>query len=251
VEISLEMQKKARDIKFEQQQHQYSSASRPTENSALKDHEGTEDRLVEYVSKNAKQGSPEDVVKKIDEFCWNQHWMMHLGDVKGKIVREHFQKHTPKIVLELGTYCGYSAVMLSPLTSEKFYTIDRYPYPAAKVIVEKAGLQDKIVFLNGKAEDIIPKLNDLKGKVDLVFIDHDKKAYLPDLKLIEQHGLLHNGSVVIADNVLVFHIDAYLEHVKGPNYSSTQTFQSRLEYDDSTDPNLIDGVNVSIWCGSK
>jgi catechol O-methyltransferase len=37
--------------------------------------------------------------------------------------------------------------------------------------------------------------------VDLVFIDHDKKAYLPDLQLILSQGWLHPGSVVVADNV--------------------------------------------------
>ena len=35
----------------------------------------------------------------------------------------------------------------------------------------------------------------------LVFIDHDKSAYLPDLKRIVDQGWLHPGSVVVADNV--------------------------------------------------
>ena len=37
--------------------------------------------------------------------------------------------------------------------------------------------------------------------VDLVFIDHDKDAYLPDLHLILREGWLHSGSLVVADNV--------------------------------------------------
>ncbi len=40
-----------------------------------------------------------------------------------------------------------------------------------------------------------------KGSVDLIFIDHDKNAYLPNLLLILGRGWLHPGSVAVADNV--------------------------------------------------
>jgi catechol O-methyltransferase len=39
------------------------------------------------------------------------------------------------------------------------------------------------------------------GGVDLVFIDHAKKEYVPDLERILDEGWLHPGSVVVADNV--------------------------------------------------
>jgi catechol O-methyltransferase len=35
----------------------------------------------------------------------------------------------------------------------------------------------------------------------LVFIDHDKSAYLTDLQSIVDRGWLHTGSIVVADNV--------------------------------------------------
>jgi catechol O-methyltransferase len=37
--------------------------------------------------------------------------------------------------------------------------------------------------------------------VDFLFIDHDKNAYLADLLNITERGLLHPGSIVVADNV--------------------------------------------------
>jgi catechol O-methyltransferase len=37
--------------------------------------------------------------------------------------------------------------------------------------------------------------------VDLLFIDHDKAAYLPDLQSILDRGWLHRGSIVVADNI--------------------------------------------------
>lgn len=134
--------------------------------------------------------------------------------------------------------------------SEKYFTIDAYPRPEANTIIKKAGLNDKVVQLHGPAATVIPQLSQLQGKVDLVFIDHDKQVYLSDLILIEQAGLLHPGSVVVADNVLVFDLHRYREHVKGPNYSSTVTHESRLEYDDSQAAEYKDGVEVSIWKGN-
>ena len=38
-------------------------------------------------------------------------------------------------------------------------------------------------------------------RVDFLFIDHDKEAYLPDLELILGEGWLREGAVVVADNV--------------------------------------------------
>jgi catechol O-methyltransferase len=40
------------------------------------------------------------------------------------------------------------------------------------------------------------------GKLDLLFIDHDKAAYLADLQSILDRGWLHRGSIVVADNIL-------------------------------------------------
>jgi len=41
------------------------------------------------------------------------------------------------------------------------------------------------------------------GSVDLLFIDHEKSAYLPDLQAILDRGWLHKGSLAVADNVRV------------------------------------------------
>ncbi len=38
---------------------------------------------------------------------------------------------------------------------------------------------------------------------DLVFIDHLKTVYLSDFLLLKEHGFLHPGTVIVADNVLV------------------------------------------------
>jgi catechol O-methyltransferase len=44
----------------------------------------------------------------------------------------------------------------------------------------------------------------------MVFIDHAKSCYAPDTKLILESGTLHNGSLLVADNVLVPGVPEYL-----------------------------------------
>ena len=52
------------------------------------------------------------------------------------------------------------------------------------------------------------------GKLDLLFVDHDKSAYLPDLQSILDRGWLHQGSIVVADNVLIPGSPKYREFMR-------------------------------------
>jgi len=38
------------------------------------------------VLKNSKKGNAKSVMDSIDKFCWDDNWMMNIGDVKGKIL---------------------------------------------------------------------------------------------------------------------------------------------------------------------
>lgn len=48
--------------------------TRSADHGPLKWTKGTEDRLADFVEKNAKKNDPADIVRVIDEFCWNEHW---------------------------------------------------------------------------------------------------------------------------------------------------------------------------------
>jgi predicted O-methyltransferase YrrM len=82
---------------------------RKKENGLLVFHDNTEEILLKYVQENAKD-DPEDIIKTIDKFCYQIHWMMNLGDVKAKVLENTYKKYSPKYVLEIGTYCGYSGI---------------------------------------------------------------------------------------------------------------------------------------------
>lgn len=227
------------------------SNKRISNNGPLEFHKGIEDELAKYVLSTAKH-SPDSVIEAVDKFCWNNHWMMHVGDKKGEIVDSICQQYKPNIILEIGTYCGYSAIRMGRYLTDsgKLYTIDSSSTNCCKQLINHAGLDDKIICFHGFANNIIPYFTDLIGKVDMVFIDHDKKMYLNDLLLIEKRGLLHKDSVVVADNVIIFKINDYLDHVRNSGlYSSSVNHLSTLEYDDSNLEERIDGIEVSVWKG--
>ena len=70
------------------------------------------------------------------------------------------------------------------------------------------------------------------GSVDLVFIDHDKKAYLPDLNLILEQAWLRPGAVVVADNIRfpgAPEYRAYMQAEEGRRWRTTE-HETHLEY---------------------
>merc|ERR1740129_2672426 len=75
-------------------------------------------RLLEHVLAHARQNDAADVVAKVDEFCWKSP-TMNVGDVKGLIVDAALKDmgRSAKVVVELGSYLGYSTVRFASLLS--------------------------------------------------------------------------------------------------------------------------------------
>ncbi len=78
----------------------------------------------------------------------------------------------------------------------------------ARRVHEHAGVADLVTVVVGRLGDGGTTLDALeaehgvrKGGLDLVFLDHDKSAYLPDLERVLERGWLRHGALVVADNV--------------------------------------------------
>eukprot|EP00878_Enallax_costatus_P023982 GHUV01025565.1.p3 GENE.GHUV01025565.1~~GHUV01025565.1.p3 ORF type:complete len:197 (+),score=58.32 GHUV01025565.1:390-980(+) len=140
---------------------------------------------------------------------------MNLGDAKSKILLDAVERlpSPPKAVLELGTYCGYSAILLASKLQDptaRVYTLDicEDNVAIARQLIAHAGLNDRVVHvvkpLEQSMEVLITALQSQGlSSFDLVFIDHDKAFYLSDLQLLLESGLLRDGTVVVADNLLI------------------------------------------------
>jgi catechol O-methyltransferase len=68
--------------------------------------------------------------------------------------------------------------------------------------------------------------------LDFLFLDHDKDAYLDDLKSILGRGWLHRGSIAVADNVRVPgapRYRAYMREQQGKTWNTIE-HKTHLEY---------------------
>ena len=220
----------------------------------LQFHNGTEDEMLRVVAAEAERGDSAAVLATIDRFCRSRHWMMHVGDVKGAILRGAAARAAPGLWVELGAYCGYSAVLLaSQMQSGTLVSLDTEARCCAwsRQLVEHAGLSERVKVMQSSPDETaaaalareIPS-----PRIQLLFIDHAKDRYLADLVALEPY--LAEGCVVVADNVLCFDggasLKPYLEHVRDTTrYASSTLHEAPVEYSDG-EP---DGVEVSVFRG--
>jgi caffeoyl-CoA O-methyltransferase len=126
---------------------------------------------------------------------------MLTGQVEGRLLEMLVFLARPRLVLEIGTYSGYSALSMAAALpdSARIVTcelLDEYADVAERHIAA-AGLADRIEIRRGWAAETIAAL---AGPFDLVFIDADKSGYLDYyeavLPKLSEHGL------IVVDNVL-------------------------------------------------
>jgi catechol O-methyltransferase len=174
--------------------------------------DGREEALGAYVTQRARAGDLDDVIRVIDEFCYERSFMINVGDEKGELLDAALRRASPQLILELGTYCGYSALRLAREMPEgaRVVSIELNAANAAiaRRIWDHAGIRDQLSVVvgtladDGKTMDVLESEHGFEEhSVDFVFIDHDKDVYLPDLQRILQRGWLRAGAIVVADNV--------------------------------------------------
>ena len=187
--------------------------------------DGREAALERYVLANARRGDLDDAINVIDRFAYEKSFLINVGDEKGAILDAAVVRAKPKLLLELGTYCGYSAlrtVRAAPvdahLVSIEFNAANAV---IARNILEHAGVGQRVTIVDGTLGDggkTIATLNGslgfAPGKLDFAFIDHAKDAYLPDIETILRERWLRPGAIVVADNVKVPGAPAYHAFMK-------------------------------------
>jgi catechol O-methyltransferase len=187
--------------------------------------DGREEALAQYVLANAQAGDLDDVIDTIDRFCYERSFMINVGDEKGQILDAAVRRAEPGLVLELGTYCGYSALRIARAMGDSGRLVsvefNRSNAAIAQRIWDHAGVGGRLSVLVGTLGDgdaTIAKLEAEHGlgaaTLDLVFIDHAKEEYVPDLARIVDRGWLHPGSIVVADNIKLPGAPEYRAHMR-------------------------------------
>merc|ERR1711971_420484 len=131
------------------------------------------------------------------------------------------------IILEVGTYCGYSAARLARARLQKLQRerpedwqqqrgpwivtleVDAAHAAIARNVLAFAGLTHIVEVRIGHSEDVLPLLIpqlqqalQRQQVIDMLFLDQRGSRYEADLHVIETFGALGSGAVIVADNCL-------------------------------------------------
>ena len=126
---------------------------------------------------------------------------MLSGSYQGRLLSLLSKIISPKSVLEIGTYTGYSALCIAEGLDKNgiIDTIDvnEELQEIQNKYFKKSGFKKQIYQHVGNALDIIPKIDKC---FDLVFLDADKENYPEYYDLVIDK--IVSGGILIADNVL-------------------------------------------------
>lgn len=157
--------------------------------------------LTEYAERFTSDEST--VLQELRKHCYEHYEdsAMLSGFFQGRVLSMLSRMIRPRVVLEIGTYLGYSALCIAEGLADggKVITLDivEETNRVARSFVERTEYKDKIEFHLGEALNIIPYIPET---FDIVFIDADKPNYSNYYNLV--FDKLRPGGFIIADNVL-------------------------------------------------
>lgn len=173
---------------------------------------------------------------------------MISGHIQGKLLELIVKMFRPKNVLEIGTFTGYSALcMAAGLEDDAVIDtceVDDELESLAQSFFDRSPYGHKIHLHVGSALDVAPKLG---KQFDLVFMDGDKREYPAYYDMLMDGGLLHSGSVILADNILWY---GKVVQPVAQNDHHTQAlieFNRRVREDERVESVILplrDGINI-------
>ncbi|WP_196895629.1 O-methyltransferase [Aureivirga marina] len=159
------------------------------------------EELDQYVVKHTED-EPE-LLKELTKETWQKvlNPRMLSGHFQGRLLSMLSKLISPKRILEIGTYTGYSTLCLAEGLQENgiLHTIDKNEEleDFSRNYFDKSEFKNQIKQHIGNAIEIIPTIED---KFDLVFIDADKVNYPNYFELVIDK--MNKGGVILSDNVL-------------------------------------------------
>jgi predicted O-methyltransferase YrrM len=143
----------------------------------------------------------------------------------------------PNTVIEFGSSYGISTIHLAAAVADNgagrvvSTELSQTKVLAARANLKEACLADRVTILPG---DAMTTLNDIPGPIDLVLLDGWKDLCLPVLQSLESR--LTIGALIVADDINLPSLSAYLEYVRHPSNG----------YISVAFP-VADGMEISCW----
>jgi catechol O-methyltransferase len=197
---------------------------------------------LDFVREHAAAGNPDSVLRALDRFARERRFLMNVGDEKGPLLDDVIAKAGPGArVLELGSFVGYSAILMARHLGKdgRLVSVDVNPLASrvSREMAELAGVADRVEFLTGKSTELIGTLEE---PFDVVFVDHSMGLYRQDVERILERKLLRPGAVIVADNVgPLFGKNPYVPWMQARADFESSYVKGHIEYQDIEDAVLV------------
>ncbi len=128
-------------------------------------------------------------------------WRNPIRQDTGPILQALMLAASPKRILEIGTAHGLSALYLMRGAGQncqmKTIEFDEQVARQTQALMDELSLPVEV--LSGEAMDMLATLD---TPCDVLFLDAQKSHYGKQFNYLHEHGLLANGCLILADNVI-------------------------------------------------
>ena len=205
------------------------------------------ENIQKYISDNSQSESI--ILKELNRYTNSKVILPRMlsGHVQGRFLSMISKLVNPEIIVEVGTYTGYSCLCLAEGLKKngKIITIEKDEEFAsiAKKFFDRSKYKEKISLL---IEDATTAIENISEKIDLAFIDADKVNYTKYYDML--FPKLKIGGLIVADNVLWS--GKVTKKVSDNETQSIKNFNTKVKNDERVE-NLIVGIRDGIMLCQK
>ena len=205
------------------------------------------ENIQKYISDISQSESP--ILKELNRYTNSKVILPRMlsGHVQGRFLSMISKLVNPEIIVEVGTYTGYSCLCLAEGLKKngKIITIEKDEEFAsiAKKFFDRSNYKEKISLL---IEDATKAIENISEKIELAFIDADKVNYTKYYDML--FPKLKIGGLIVADNVLWS--GKVTKKVSDNETQSIKNFNTKVKNDERVE-NLIVGIRDGIMVCQK
>ena len=159
------------------------------------------EKIQSYAERFTSAESP--VLAELRELTYRERSDKNMlsGFYQGRILSLFSHLVRPRLVVEIGTYMGYSALCLAEGLAEDGRVVTLDVNEETNRIAESFWARTPFAErIEGRLENALDYLAAMEDEIDLVFIDADKENYSAYFDLVLPK--MRPGGLIIADNVL-------------------------------------------------
>ncbi|CAI9259125.1 unnamed protein product [Lactuca saligna] len=213
--------------------------------------------LYKYIMENNVYPREPKPLKELRALTTTHPWaVMGTAPDAGPLIEILLKVIGAKKTIEIGVFTGYSLLLTALAIPEDgkivAIDVDREAYEIGLPVIQKAGVEHKINFIESEGLPALDKLledPENQGSFDYVFVDADKGNYINYHELILK--LLKVNGIVVYDNTLWFGTVAKPEDAVPEGYRRGRTaiveFNKALAADPRVDISMIplgDGLTI-------